>query len=275
MDNPVPTLRQGMALYFIVLGLVILPGSLVYYLVGEYWRQPLLAALLMQVLFIVAPLWIAARACGWNTARAYRLVPVAPSVALFAVLASVALVPAAELIELGVEKLLPVPSFLEEVFRDLLHAEGAPDWAMTLLTVAVVPGIGEEVLFRGAILSSVARRFTPYRAVFASALLFGIMHMNPWQFTGALVLGMIYGLMAWWTGSIVPSVLAHAVNNTCFIVLANLFGGEPQPLTPAERAIAVTVATTISVLCLLAIRARRRREELPAPPMAADLPWPR
>lgn len=275
MDRSLPSLRQGMALYFIILGLIIVPGTAVYYLVGEHWRQPLLAALLMQLLFIGAPLVVAARACSWEAARAYRLAPVAPGVALLAVTASIALVPAAELIEVGIEKAIPVPAFLEAVFRELLRAEGAADWAMTVLTVAVVPGIGEEILFRGAILTSLGRHLTPPRAVFAAALLFGIMHMNPWQFAGALALGAIYGCMVWWSGSVVPAILAHAVNNSCFIILSNLHGGGPLPLSPGVRALAVSVSIAVTLLCLLAMRARRVPAGEFGLPATAEPPWPR
>jgi uncharacterized membrane protein HdeD (DUF308 family) len=58
------------------------------------------------------------------------------------------------------------------------------------------------------------------KAICISALLFALMHLNPWQFTGAFVLG---ALFAWWfvnTGSLLPCLVGHALANaTPFIIL--------------------------------------------------------
>jgi membrane protease YdiL (CAAX protease family) len=49
--------------------------------------------------------------------------------------------------------------------------------------------------------------------VVGAALLFGAVHLNPWQFLGAAVFGIVAG---WWvlrTGNLVPGILGHALNN--------------------------------------------------------------
>ena len=54
---------------------------------------------------------------------------------------------------------------------------------------------------------------TRNRAIIWSAILFGLMHLNPWQFAPAFILGIVF---AWWviqTGSLWPAILGHALNN--------------------------------------------------------------
>ena len=79
--------------------------------------------------------------------------------------------------------------------------------------MGVAPAV-EEVLFRGLILSGFLSHYSTRKAVLASAILFGLLHLNPWQIIGATIYGI---LLAWWfmqTGSILPCLFGHALANT-------------------------------------------------------------
>ena len=83
---------------------------------------------------------------------------------------------------------------------------------LMLFTTAVVPAFVEEFLFRGLILSNLL----PYgrtTAIFASALLFGVMHQNVEQLLYATVAGLVLGYLYVKTRSIWVCVLLHFVNN--------------------------------------------------------------
>ena len=64
---------------------------------------------------------------------------------------------------------------------------------MLLLVIAILPGIAEEVLFRGFVQRGFERSCGPWRAVLLSSLLFSLFHMNPIQMVGAL--GSFLGLL--------------------------------------------------------------------------------
>lgn len=83
---------------------------------------------------------------------------------------------------------------------------------LMFFTLAIVPGFVEELLFRGLIL----KNLLPYgrtTAVFASALLFGLMHQNPGQFLYATVAGLVFGYIYVHTKSLWCCVLMHVCNN--------------------------------------------------------------
>jgi membrane protease YdiL (CAAX protease family) len=84
---------------------------------------------------------------------------------------------------------------------------------LTALSEAVFPALSEELFFRGILLRRLRRRYTDRRALVYSALLFAIMHINPWQtmptFVGGLFLGWIYIKFK----TIWPCMLFHAYNN--------------------------------------------------------------
>lgn len=117
--------------------------------------------------------------------------------------------------------LFPIPALLADFFMGLMSGRTSRLWSFAALVI--VAPLTEELLFRGLILRGFLSRYTVRKAVCASALLFGLFHLNPWQFFGATALGVLF---AWWfvnTGSLLPCLFGHALNNAVpFIFLAVL-----------------------------------------------------
>jgi membrane protease YdiL (CAAX protease family) len=82
-----------------------------------------------------------------------------------------------------------------------------------LLVLVIVAPIAEEVFFRGIVLGQFLRRYTSTQAVWFSAIIFAVFHLNPWQAVVALPLGVWYAWMVLRTGSILPGMLSHMVVN--------------------------------------------------------------
>ncbi len=84
---------------------------------------------------------------------------------------------------------------------------------LILMTVILAP-ILEEILFRGIIMKGmINNNVKPVTAIIVSALIFGAVHFNPWQFAGAFLLGLVLGLVYYKTKSLLMSILLHAFNN--------------------------------------------------------------
>jgi membrane protease YdiL (CAAX protease family) len=87
---------------------------------------------------------------------------------------------------------------------------------MMLLAGAVMPGVCEECLFRGAIQGVLERRGKWFAIIFAGVL-FGLFHMEPIRIVCASLLGIFFGWLVVRTGSIIPAMLAHFANNATAI----------------------------------------------------------
>jgi hypothetical protein len=115
---------------------------------------------------------------------------------------------------------LPVPGWLTEVLQNLF---GVPqNFLSSIFTLVIVAPLTEELLFRGLILRGFLSHYSVRKAIMASALFFAVFHFNPWQFTGAFVLGAIF---AWWfvkTRSLLPCLFGHALNNGVPVILLAL-----------------------------------------------------
>jgi len=106
---------------------------------------------------------------------------------------------------------IPMPGTLQNIFQELLGLKTSYISAF-FITVIQAP-LTEEVFFRGVILSGLLACHSQKQAIIWSAFLFGIFHMNPWQFPTAFLLGLTF---AWWviqTGSLLPAIVGHALNN--------------------------------------------------------------
>jgi sodium transport system permease protein len=107
------------------------------------------------------------------------------------------------------------PHIAEQAQRFVEHVIdlGTPFW-LYLLIMAALPAVCEELAFRGFIFSGLVRRFANGRAVVvASSLLFALYHMNALQLIPTFLLGLVLGLLAQRSGSLLPGLLLHFIHN--------------------------------------------------------------
>jgi uncharacterized protein len=114
-------------------------------------------------------------------------------------------------INIHFEKILPPPAWFMELFSRLFDSDLGV-WGGILRIVIIAP-IVEELIFRGAIMSGFSRIYHPVFAIFFSALLFALFHLNPWQFPAAFALGLILGWIRIRTGSVLACIAGHAIHN--------------------------------------------------------------
>lgn len=93
------------------------------------------------------------------------------------------------------------------------------------VAVGILAPLAEEVVFRGAILRTllgIMSKKNHWVAIIISAAIFGVVHANLAQFVNALLMGLLLGWMYYRTGSLVPGILLHWINNTMAYVLTNI-----------------------------------------------------
>lgn len=105
----------------------------------------------------------------------------------------------------------PLPPSVQQALAAMTSAQ--LPWWLPFLAFAVAPAICEELAFRGFLLSGFERSGRERLAIMLSGLAFGIIHMIPQQVLNAAVLGMVLGLIAVRTRSLLPGVLFHLLYN--------------------------------------------------------------
>ena len=130
------------------------------------------------------------------------------------------------------DRVYPIPSTQLEFFRRYLMAESPLGLIGMISVAAVVPALFEEFAFRGLIQSGLRASYGAKNAILWTGLLFAVLHMNPWNFIGLWSLGCMLGYLTERTGSILPAMFLHLVNNVLALVLLYAQGAEQWEKRP-------------------------------------------
>jgi len=110
---------------------------------------------------------------------------------------------------------LPMPLMFRDVFETLMAKQ---IFFIAIIIIGIIPAFTEELFFRGLILDGLKSNYSKKTAIFVSALLFGIIHLNPWQFFGAFIIGLISAWICIETNSILLCIYMHFFNNTLYTI---------------------------------------------------------
>jgi len=96
----------------------------------------------------------------------------------------------------------------------------------------VLAPLVEEILFRGLLQRLVSRAWGPWAGIVVSALVFGLVHGEPWFLFGLIAVGLVLGFLYEATGSLIACWAAHALHNAVSLVV--LFVQQDASLQPSE-----------------------------------------
>lgn len=112
------------------------------------------------------------------------------------------------LIDFIMSKLSFLPNWLGDTF-DILQS----GW-LGIICIAVLGPVLEEMMFRGVITKVLLQKYSPVKAILLSAFIFGFFHVNPAQVAGAMLSGVLFAWLYYKTGSLIPCILIHILNNS-------------------------------------------------------------
>ncbi|MDZ7771358.1 MAG: type II CAAX endopeptidase family protein [Balneolaceae bacterium] len=124
--------------------------------------------------------------------------------------------------------MIPAPEFFESMQASQMEMiemflKGDHIIWLTLFHVALVPAVCEEVLFRGYVLRAFQKSWGAWTAIIVSGILFGMYHMQLTNLLPLAAIGILLAFLTWISGSIVPAMVAHFVNNGSSVLLGSYF----------------------------------------------------
>ncbi len=137
-------------------------------------------------------------------------------------------------------RFLPMSDTLVKSMTEMMTPKDQPMW-MILFAMAIMPGICEEVLFRGAIFGLLRRKFNSVNCCILVGVLFGIFHLSGYRLLPTAVLGITLTFMVYRIGSIFPSMLFHASHNALAIIVT----GIPESKWQTPQCIAAAVLSAL------------------------------
>ncbi len=107
-----------------------------------------------------------------------------------------------------------------EKLETLLSEFRARDGMLAVVAVVgLLPGLCEEIFFRGSMLSGLRRGIGPIGAICVSSFLFAATHGEPDRFLPQMMLGVMLAVLVVRTGSVIPGMMVHALYNAAVVLL--------------------------------------------------------
>lgn len=175
----------------------------------------------------------------------------------------------------GINKLLPLPQFLLDMEErtavltsSMVIMETPTELMLNLLVIAIIPAIGEELIFRGILqrfLGHIVRNI--HVVIWVAAIIFSAIHMQFAGFLPRMILGLVLGYLFYFSGSLWVPILAHMFNNGFQIVVHYGFQQqmteidlEADPTMPIQYAM---ISLCIGLLLLWYFYRKRKGSHLP------------
>jgi len=110
------------------------------------------------------------------------------------------------------------------------------DFVVNLVVIALLPAVGEELLFRGGVQRTLHRMYgNPHAAIWLSAIIFSAIHMQFYGFIPRMLLGAGFGYLYYYSGSLWYAMFGHFLNNGYAVCVAFYMQKNNLPLDKVDE----------------------------------------
>ncbi len=236
IGRPMPALAF-VALVVALVALLQLPVSLVIH------RTSLGLGIALNELIVMAALPLAV--AWWMRFDRRRLFPLeTPDLRAWLPLAllTIGAVVVIDFLTAGSEAILPLPEKYQRAMDEIMLATSAPQFAYKFFLLCILPGVCEEIFFRGFCQTSIAARKGNAVAIVITGAVFALLHGNPWHIHLYFILGCFLSWIYAVSGTLWVPIACHVFNN------AWTFTNHTFDTTPPLEG----VSTMINALILIA-----------------------
>ena len=115
----------------------------------------------------------------------------------------------------------------EKLTEMFLSADNTGEFLINFLMIAILPAIGEELLFRGILQRYLIEWLkNKHIGVLITSILFSALHLQFFGFFPRLLLGIFFGYLLLWSRNLWLPILAHFINNGVAVILYFIFDAE-------------------------------------------------
>lgn len=209
-----PTVPQAFSLILITLFLSFTGEWLLHDRLGR-------VSLLLLELFFVLPVIIYVFVQKLDFRETFRLRRVDPRILYWSFFIGLGLSIVIDEVDRLIQLIFPMPEMIVDAIHDMLVCNTPLDFILVIAAGVIAAGFAEEMLFRGFFQGVMEQHMDTTKAVNLSAFVFALVHFNPWWFVQIVLMGVVLGVLAWRTKSILPAVIVHMVNNAVSVLLIN------------------------------------------------------
>lgn len=142
-----------------------------------------------------------------------------------------------------VNKMIPLPQWMIDmenstgnILEAIIAKENFYEIIVNVLLIAVIPAIGEEMMFRGIIQQQFGRLLkNEHITVWISAAFFSAIHMQFEGFLARMILGALLGYLLIWTRSLWVPMVVHFLNNGLQVLMIYAMNIKPSDMQKIEE----------------------------------------
>ncbi len=142
-----------------------------------------------------------------------------------------------------VNKMLPLPEWMLDmesstgnILEAIISKENFYEVIINVFLIAVIPGIGEELMFRGLIQQQFGRLLqNEHLTVWLSAAFFSAIHMQFQGFLARLILGALLGYLLIWSRNLWVPMIVHFLNNGLQVIMIYVMNIKPSEMDKIEQ----------------------------------------
>lgn len=108
---------------------------------------------------------------------------------------------------------------MSESTKETLMISGSMPGIYWLIQTVIAAPILEELIFSGVILNGLLKRYSPKKSILITSFLFGLIHLDPWQFVTVFLMGVFSGWVYYKTKSLSLPIIIHATYNIASILM--------------------------------------------------------
>jgi uncharacterized protein len=193
--------------------------------------------------------------------------PISLGIAILIVFLVVAMVPMVDWLTSAMrqitfpESLQGFQNWLEEaeaanlkIISKMMAGQSVVDLLSNLIVMAVIPAVGEELLFRGVLQPLLTERFkNAALAILLTSIIFAVLHQQFYNFPGLFYISVALGYIRYWTDNLKLCMWAHFVNNAGFVLLAFFTGADPTEASSLPNQWIWVVFSLVGTMILMAL----------------------
>jgi uncharacterized protein len=139
---------------------------------------------------------------------------------------------------------------------------------LNLFIIAILPAVGEELFFRGVLQKLLIKLFrSGHAGIWITAIVFSFLHFQFFGFVPRFILGLIFGYLFFWSGTLWLPVISHFVNNAVPVIMVYIQGMEkfnaPSDTPLWKLALALPLPVAIGMLILFYFRKKSKINDRP------------
>jgi uncharacterized protein len=200
-----PNIAQSFGITGIVILGMLLLSPVIFLLNNVFDKEPLI--LIYYILAIGIPFWIVYSIRKSKTGEtSFNLNIENKRIIPFVIIGTIALLFG---IISPIGELIPMSDSVKKAFYEMAGQNGISAFILLVIAAPVL----EELIFRGIILEGLIRNYSPLKSILISSFLFGLVHLNPWQFVTGFFIGIFIGWIYYKTRSLTFAIIIHASAN--------------------------------------------------------------